>query len=179
MQRDVGGIEIQDDLLGRRRLCIEKQRDQNPLDRRRIMADLVIACHRPCRRALQPTKRVATGQSRTILALGAEPAKAGRQQRIMPQLIVVVQVLTAKSQAEKTLTEKRRHTIFDTILCPMIRKAARQTRHQTRRLDHLAQQQRTAIRGHRAAAKIGHQATTFNPSKFILDSAVDLVEVPV
>lgn len=89
------------------------------------MADLVIARHRARRRALQPPERVATGQGRTILALGAKSVQASRQQRIMPKPVMVVQIFRTQGQAEKTLTEKRRHTILNTLLCPVIREASR------------------------------------------------------
>ena len=43
MQRIVGGVEIEGDLRWRRRMGVEKQLDKQPLDRRRVIADLVVA----------------------------------------------------------------------------------------------------------------------------------------
>ena len=43
MQRVVGGVEIEDDLLRRACVGLDKEVDKHPLDCRRIMADLVIA----------------------------------------------------------------------------------------------------------------------------------------
>ena len=42
VQRIVGGIEIEDDLLGRLVMGIEEDIDEQCLDRRRVVADLVI-----------------------------------------------------------------------------------------------------------------------------------------
>lgn len=56
MQGVVGGVQVEDDLFGRRGMCVEKDLDEQPLDRRRIVADLVIARRfRPAQ--LQPVKR--------------------------------------------------------------------------------------------------------------------------
>jgi hypothetical protein len=43
MQRVVGGVEIQGDLLWRCRMRVEKKFDEPGFDRRRVIADLVIA----------------------------------------------------------------------------------------------------------------------------------------
>jgi len=43
VQRIVGGVEIEGDLRWRRRVGVEKQVDKQPLDRRRVIADLVVA----------------------------------------------------------------------------------------------------------------------------------------
>jgi len=42
VQRIVRGIEIKDDLLGRRLVRLQEQRDKQPFNRRRIMRDLVV-----------------------------------------------------------------------------------------------------------------------------------------
>jgi hypothetical protein len=42
VQRVVGGVEVQGDLRRRRRMGVEKQVDKQSLDRRRVVADLVI-----------------------------------------------------------------------------------------------------------------------------------------
>jgi hypothetical protein len=43
VQRIVGGVPIEGDLRWRRRVGIEKLVDKQPLDRRRVIADLVVA----------------------------------------------------------------------------------------------------------------------------------------
>jgi hypothetical protein len=43
VQRVVRGVEVEDDLFGRRPVRLEEQVDAQPFDRRRIMPDLVVA----------------------------------------------------------------------------------------------------------------------------------------
>jgi hypothetical protein len=46
MQGIVGGVEVENDLLGRRLVRLEEQGDEQSLDRGRVVADLVIAVRR-------------------------------------------------------------------------------------------------------------------------------------
>ena len=65
VQRIVGGVEIEDDLRRRRGMRVEEEIDEQRLDRRRIVADLVIARRlRPAQ--LQPVERRFAGQRRTV-----------------------------------------------------------------------------------------------------------------
>ena len=43
VQRIIRGIEVEDDLLGRRLVRLEEEVDEQALDRRPVMADLVVA----------------------------------------------------------------------------------------------------------------------------------------
>jgi hypothetical protein len=43
VQRVIGGVEVEGDLRRRHRMGIKKQVNKQPLDRRRVIADLVIA----------------------------------------------------------------------------------------------------------------------------------------
>ena len=47
VQRIVGGVEIERDLRRRRPMGVDKQLDKQPLDRRRVVADLVVAGENP------------------------------------------------------------------------------------------------------------------------------------
>src|SRR5690242_21631302 len=61
----VSGVEIEGDLRRRRRMGIEKQVDKQPLDRRRVTADLVVAGRlRPAQ--FQPVERRFAGQRGAI-----------------------------------------------------------------------------------------------------------------
>lgn len=57
VDRIVRGIEIEDDLLRRRRMRLQEQIDEQPLDRRSVMANLVIPARPTHRRMLQPVQR--------------------------------------------------------------------------------------------------------------------------
>src|SRR5690242_20503081 len=65
MQRVVGGVEVESDLRWRCRMGIEKQRDKQRFDRRRVITDLVIAGRlRPAQ--FQAIERRFAGQRRAI-----------------------------------------------------------------------------------------------------------------
>ena len=67
------GIEVEDDLFGRPRVGLEEELDQQALDRRAVVADLVVA-RRLGRRVLEPVQRALAGKRRASLA----PGTAGR-----------------------------------------------------------------------------------------------------
>jgi hypothetical protein len=53
VQRVIRGVQVENDLLGRRRMRLEEQVDEQPFDRRAVMADLVLA-RRPGGCVLEP-----------------------------------------------------------------------------------------------------------------------------
>ena len=107
VQRVVGGVEIEGDLRRRRRMGVEKQIDKQPLDRRRVIADLVIAGRlRPAQ--FQPVERRFAGQRGTIRAPRFKLAAQHRHDRVVAQLVVVDQVLVAQRHPEHPLTHQAR-----------------------------------------------------------------------
>ena len=75
VQRVVGRVEVEHDLARRFLMGVEKQLDEQPLDRRSIVVDLVIA--RPlrlARRMLQTVQRALARQRRRRLGLAAVTA---------------------------------------------------------------------------------------------------------
>lgn len=78
VQRVVGGVEVEHDLLRRPRMRRKEQLDEPPLDRRRIMADPEIA-RRLWPAQLQPIERAFAGHRRTIAAARRELARQHRQ----------------------------------------------------------------------------------------------------
>ena len=112
VQRVVGGVEVQGDLRRRRRMGVEKQVDKQSLDRRRVVADLVIAGRlQPAQ--FQPIERRFAGQRRTIRPLGRQLAAEHRHNRIVAQLVVVDQVLIAQGNPEHPLTHQARHGVLN------------------------------------------------------------------
>ena len=87
---------------------VEKQFDEQLLDRRSVVVDLVIARRlaRP-RRMLQTVQRALARQKPRRLALALELAKQHAQNRIAAKVIVVVEVLIAQRQAEDALRDHR------------------------------------------------------------------------
>ena len=112
VQRVVGGVEIEGDLRWRRRMGVEKQLDKQPLDRRRGIADLVIA-GRLGPAQFQPIERRFAGQRRAIGAPRCELAAQYRHDRVVAQLVVVDQILVTQRNPKHPLTHQARHRVFN------------------------------------------------------------------
>ena len=163
-ERVVGGVEIEGDLRRRRAMRVEKQIDEQGFDRRRVMADLVIARRRrPAQ--LQPVERRLAGQRRAIGALGRGLAGQHRQHRIVAQLVMVDQVFVAQRDPEYPLPDQGRHRVLDQIRHPAVRKAAGKPLDQPRRPVGRTQQHRPGLRGHRPAVKRRHHRTPLDGCK--------------
>ena len=65
VDRIVGGIEVEHDPLGRPRVRVQEQINEQVLNCSRIVADLVIAPRLTRRRVLEPVERRLAGQRRT------------------------------------------------------------------------------------------------------------------
>jgi hypothetical protein len=76
VQGVVRGVEIENDLLGRRLVRLEEELAEQALDRRRIMADLVVA-RGLGRGVLEPVERALAGERRARLAPRRELAGEG------------------------------------------------------------------------------------------------------
>src|SRR5918994_322008 len=76
VQRVIRGVEVENDLLGRGPVRLEEQVDEQPFDRRAVMADLVVA-RRLGRCVLEPVQRALAGERRTILTAGGEGFREG------------------------------------------------------------------------------------------------------
>ena len=106
VQRVVGGVEVEDDLLGRPCVRLEEEVDEQRLDRRRVVADLVVAGG-DLARQFQPVQRRFARHRRAILAPGFELARQHRHQRVVTKLVMIVQVLVAERDAEHALPDER------------------------------------------------------------------------
>ncbi len=112
VQRVVGGVEVEDDLSGRPSPCrspcvrLEEEVDEQRLDRRSVVADLLVAGG-DLAREFQPVQRRLAGNRRAILALGLQLARQHRHQRIVAKLVMVVQVLIAERDAVHALPDQR------------------------------------------------------------------------
>ena len=83
VDRIVGRVQIEHDLAWRRAMPVEEQVDEQPLDRRPIVADLVVARGRTRRRVLETIEGRLAGQRRAAGSAGAELAGDGGQHRVM------------------------------------------------------------------------------------------------
>jgi len=155
VQGIVGRIEIEDDLLRRCLVGLEEQSDQQALDRRRVVANLVVA-RGPGRRVLESVQRALAGERGASRTLRLELAGKGRQHRIVPQLVVVDEILVAERNAEHPLRHHPPDAVLNLRLDTIVLKAGRDSGHQADRPVGCAQQQTAGVRGHLAAVESGH-----------------------
>jgi hypothetical protein len=164
VDRIVGGVEIEDDLLGCGLVRCHEEVHKQPLDRRRIVADLVVAGRlRPAQ--FQPVQRRFPGQRRAVRTPRRQLAGKHRHHRVVAQLVVIAHILVAQRDPEHPLPDQPRHLVFDQPRPAGIGKARRKPLDQADRPIARAQQQPAGIRGHRPAIKIGRHPTPFHRCK--------------
>jgi len=123
VERIVGGVEIQHDPGRRPGVGIEEVAHEAVLDRGPIVDELVVARGRGgC--ALQTVERAAPGQGMAALtALGPQQirfADRQRQQGIVAQPVVVVEVLVAQRLAEHALAQQLLDRVLDALRAPVV-----------------------------------------------------------
>ena len=152
VDRIIGGIEIENNLLGGLGMRLDEQLPEQGLDRGRIMADPVVFRRlRPAQ--FQPVERALARQRCAVAAMGAELADQGGHHRIVTQLVVIVEILVAQANPEHPLADQGGHFVLDKICPAMIGETAGKTVHQLDRPVRGPQQQRASIAGHRAAVE--------------------------
>jgi hypothetical protein len=143
---------------------VKKQVDKQPLDRRCVIADLVIAGRlRPAQ--FQPIERRFPSQWRTISASGCKLATQHGHDRVVAQLVVVDQVLVTQCNPEHPLTHQTRHLVYHQIGRTVIGEAAGKTLDQSDLPIGRAKQHRPGLRGHHPTIKRRHHLPSFNGCK--------------
>jgi hypothetical protein len=84
---------------------LEEKVDEQALDRRRVVADLVIAVIRAERGVFQPVEGALAGERGAVLAPRLELAGECRQHRVVAQLVVVDEILVPQRDAADALHE--------------------------------------------------------------------------
>jgi hypothetical protein len=164
VQRVVGGVEIEDDLLGRLLVRLQEQIDKQRLDLGAIPGDPVIA--RQLRPApLQPVERRFAGQRRTIPAAGRQLAGQHRHCRVVAQLVVIDQIFIAQRNSEHALPDQRRHFVLDQFRRAAVGKTLGKPLDQPDCPICRPQQQGSRIRGDLAAVKPRHHRAPFDACK--------------
>ncbi len=164
VQRIVRGVQIENDFLGRAFVGFEKQIDQQLLDRRAVMADLVVKAGRLLR-PLQTVQGRLAGNRRAIGAARLQFAGQHRKQGIVPQGIVIVEVLIPQRQAKNPLPRQRRHRMLDKRGSAPVDETLGKPLDKLQSLVGAAQLQRPRVGSDRAPIKTGHNLTVFNGSK--------------
>ena len=165
VERVVRGIEIENDPLGRLRVRFQEQRDEQLLDRPRVVADLVVAVEGRGRCVLEPVQRAFAGERGTVGTPRFQFADQGRQHRVVAQLVMVDQILIPQRDAANALREHGFDAMLDQLLDAPISEAPRQAPHQADRPVRGAEQQRAGVGGHLPAVEGGHHLAPFNRFK--------------
>ena len=165
VQRVVGRVEVENDLLGRPSCVrLEEEVDEQRLDRRRVVADLVIA-RGDLARQFEPVQRRFARHRRAVVAPGLELARQHRHQRVVTKLVVIVQVLVAERDAEHALPDERGDRVLDQPRVSGVAEASRKPSNQIQTSVGGAQQQAACVGRQRAAVELGHHRPAFDPSK--------------
>ncbi len=165
VQRIVGGVEIEDDLLRRALVSLEKQINQQRFHRRAVVTDLVIEARRRLR-PLQTIERRLAGHRRAIGATRPQLARQRREQRVMPQRVVIDEVFVSRRQAENPLAHQRGDRVLDQRRMAPVDETARDPLDQPDRPVDAPQQQRPGVGSHRPAVETGHHFPLFDGCEF-------------
>ena len=133
------------------------------------MTDLVITRRRTAltflRRVLQARQRRLAGQRCAFLSPRGQLAHHRADHGIVPQVVVIDEVLVAKRDAEYALADHRARGVLDQTLVAPIAEAGGKTADDADRGVRLGQQQHAGVRGERAAAEISHNCAVLDPSE--------------
>ena len=161
VQRIIGRVEVENDLPRWRLVRLEEEVDEQPLDRRAVVADLLVALGVEGR-VLEPVERALAGERGAVLAPRLELASESRQHRIVAQLVVVDQILVPQRDPADALHQHGLDGVLDQLRRPAVGEAPCQAPHQPDRPICGAQQQRAGVRGHLATIEGGHHLATFD-----------------
>ena len=93
-------------------MSFEKQGDEKALDRRRVMADLVVA-RRDRARQFEPVQGRLAGDRRAIGAAGRQLAGQNRHDRIVSKFVMIVEVLVAEREGEDPPANEDPNAVLD------------------------------------------------------------------
>jgi hypothetical protein len=114
---------------------------------------------RPLRRVLEPSGILRCsyfpGEGFREIAL----SRRHPQQRILPQLLVIVQVFVTESQTVNALRQHLFQRVLDPLRLPVVGEATSYAPQQADLAIGLAQEQRTALRGQPTPLELGHHLT--------------------
>ena len=88
-----------------------------------------------------------------------------RKQRIVPQRVVVVEVLISQRQAKDSLANQRGDRMFNQRGIALVDEAARRALDEPNRLVDAPQQQRPGVGRHRPCVETGHHLALFDRCK--------------
>ena len=158
VERRIGGVDIEDGLLGRFAVGFHEHVHQQALDRCGVAADLLVAvgavggAFQPVQRALARQRLAAVA---LLLALVPFQVALAGQQRIAAQLVVTVEIFVAQRQRLDALSEQFADLMFDEVGVAAVFEAGGEARQQVDAAVDLAQQHGAAVGADHAAVKLG------------------------
>ena len=152
VHRIISRIKIEDNLTRWAFVSFQKKGDEKISNRHRIVTDLVVT-RRLQLAQLQPIERRLASYWGTILAARCQLARQNGHDRIVPQLIVVVEILIPQRNPNYPLPDKRCDRVFDKLRAPLVVKAGRKSIYQPNRTIRSSEQQRSGVRGNGATIK--------------------------
>jgi len=175
MDRIVGGVQVQYDLLRRLRMRLKKQVHQQRIHRRFVHHDLLVARGRigVGRGKLQSVER-ALARDRLAKILRAAPAGTGwirlarkqGKERIVPQTVVVVDVFVSQRQPVDPLGDQLRDAVLHPVRLPMIGEAGGQLPQDAGLALDLPQQQPSGVGRDLSAVETSHHVAVIQGVKF-------------
>jgi hypothetical protein len=182
VQRVIRGVEIEDDLLrrcgvgdtgprfrqaelgGKARGGVEEEIDEQGLDSRRISGDPGVAGGFGLA-PFQAVERALAGHGGAVGGGGGALAGEHCHDRVMAELVMVVEVLVSESDAGDALHQQRLDPVFDQVGIAMILEAAGKPAGQAEHLVGGAKQQGAGVGGDGTAVEIGHHFVALDGCK--------------
>lgn len=155
VQRIIGRVQVEHDSLRRAEPRLQKDVDEQPFDLAAGGHDLLIPALRvgSCGGQLQSIERALAGQCfppiplpRPLLSRGVRLPHQHRQQRIVPQIVMIHEVFIAQRKTVDALTHQLQHRMLDQLRIAMISKATGEPSQDTRGLLHFPEQQSARVR---------------------------------
>jgi len=164
----VGRVDVQDQ--PRRRLAfpqVDEQLHEQRLQRIRIVVDPVIAARLAAdRRVFETVQRALARQRRTALPASLERVGQQGQQRIVPQIVMVVEVLVAQGNAGDALRQQGPQGVYPEPGVAVILEARSHPVEEPDEAVDLPQQQRSGVRRDRSAVECGGYSAALEPLKY-------------
>ena len=144
---------------------LQEEVHEHCLDRRRVVADPVGAAGLAQGCVLEPIECALAGQGRAVRPARLQLAGEHRQHRIMPQGVVVEQVLVAEGKAKDALTDQRSDLVLDPLRSAGVAEAGGEAPDQVDGAVRRAEQQRTGVGGDRPAVEASDHRAPLNGCK--------------
>src|SRR5208337_2276814 len=157
---------IEYDLARRALMRGQEEIDEEALDARPVIVDLVVLGGVPLRRVLEAVERALAGDRRTVRTKHRRQLPGQhREGWIVTQLVVVVQILVAERQPEDALSDQGLDLMLDEARIPPVGEASGKAAHEAEAAIDLPQQQRAGIRGDRPAVETRDHRAAFDRFK--------------